>query len=104
MKNYVATSVAILQGRGGLGAIYVFSSGNGGYAGDCCGYNGYVNSIYTIAISGVNIDGSLPRYAEECAGIMATAYSSNTVKGKVVSRSNELFSVIFPPLGILKCI
>lgn len=77
--------VAQLQGRGGLGAIYVFSSGNGGLSGDCCGYNGYVNSIYTIAISGVNLDGSLPLYAEECAGITATAYSTNTVNGKVVS-------------------
>ena len=82
--------VAKFQGRGGLGSIYVFSSGNGGFAGDCCGYNGYVNSIYTIAISGVNIDGSLPAYADECAGITATAYSTNAVKGKVVSRNSEL--------------
>ncbi|CAH3171145.1 unnamed protein product [Porites lobata] len=75
----------IQKGRGGLGAIYVFSTGNGGFAGDCCGYNGYVNSIYTIAISGVNMDGSLPAYAEECAGIMATTYSTNGVKGKVIT-------------------
>ncbi|XP_067041930.1 proprotein convertase subtilisin/kexin type 6-like isoform X2 [Acropora muricata] len=75
----------IKTGRGGLGAIYVFSSGNGGLSGDCCGYNGYVNSIYTIAISGVNNDGSLPPYAEECAGITATAYSANSGQGKVIT-------------------
>ncbi|XP_067040624.1 proprotein convertase subtilisin/kexin type 4-like [Acropora muricata] len=79
----------IKKGRGGLGAIYVFSSGNGGLAGDCCGYNGYVNSIYTIAISGVNLDGSLPLYAEECAGITATAYSTNTVNGKVITADRQ---------------
>ena len=54
---------------------------------DCCGYNGYVNSIYTIAISGVDPDGSLPSYAEECAGIMASTYSSDTFNGKVVSKT-----------------
>ena len=89
MHSVFNVCVAKLQGRGGLGAIYVFSTGNGGFAGDCCGYNGYVNSIYTIAISGVNMDGSLPAYAEECAGIMATTYSTNAVKGKVVSRNSD---------------
>ena len=55
--------------------------------GDSCAYNGYVNSIFTIAISGVNPDNSRPSYAEECAGIMASAYSRDTAKGvgKVVS-------------------
>ena len=40
-----------------------------------CGYNGYVNSIETIAISGVNWDGNVPLYAEACAGIMAVTLS-----------------------------
>ncbi|KAL9963153.1 hypothetical protein ACROYT_G032328 [Oculina patagonica] len=69
------------QGRGGLGAIYTFAAGNGGITGDSCAYNGYVNSIYTIAINGVNPDGSNPSYAEECPGIMATAYSADTFLG-----------------------
>lgn len=75
------------QGRGGLGAIYTFAAGNGGLTGDSCSYNGYVSSIYTIAINGVNSDGSKPSYAEECPGILATAYSSDLLNriGKVVS-------------------
>jgi len=80
-----AIKLGIEKGRQGLGAIYIFSSGNGRFFSDCCGYNGYVNSIYTIAISGVNPDGSLPGYAEECPGIMATAYSADSAKGKVIA-------------------
>ena len=74
-----------------MGAIYTFAVGNGGALGDSCAYNGYVNSIYTIAINGVNLDGSKPSYAEQCAGIMASAYSRDpwrkveNVVSKVVS-------------------
>lgn len=78
-----------LQGRGGKGAIYTFATGNGGMFQDSCAYNGYVNSIYTIAITGLNEDGSNPTYAEDCAGIMAAAYSRDTAKGlgKIVSKT-----------------
>ncbi|XP_022796691.1 furin-1-like [Stylophora pistillata] len=81
-----AMEYGIDRGRGGLGAIYTFAVGNGGRL-DSCAYNGYVNSIYTIAITGVNQDGSKPVYAEECAGIMATAYSKDSRKnsGNVVT-------------------
>ena len=80
--------VCFNQGRGRLGAIYTFAAGNGGLFSDSCAYNGYVNSIYTIAINGLNEDGSTPTYAEDCPGIMATAYSRDTLKGlgKVVSK------------------
>ena len=82
----------LFQGRRGLGAIYTFAAGNGGLAGDSCAYNGYVNNIYTIAINGANQDGSLPSYAEECPGIMAAAYSRDTLKkiGNVVSETKFL--------------
>lgn len=42
---------------------------------DSCAFNGYVNSIYTIAITGINSDGAIPGYGEHCAGIMAVTYS-----------------------------
>jgi len=59
--------------------------------GDSCAYNGYVNSIYTIAINGVNKDGTNPTYAEECPGVMATTYSRDSLKGlgKVVSEVKQ---------------
>lgn len=64
-------------GRHGKGSIYVFSAGNGGIAGDSCAFNGYVNSIRTIAISAVNWDGSVPAFAEQCAAIMAVTYGQD---------------------------
>ena len=53
----------------------MFAAGNGGYVGDSCAFNGLVNSIYTIAITGVNSDGSVPQYGEYCPGILAVTYS-----------------------------
>lgn len=81
--------IFFFQGRGGLGAIYVFAAGNGGLFGDSCAYNGYVNNIYTIAITGLNKDGSRPTYAEDCPGIMASAYSRDPLRGygEVVSKT-----------------
>lgn len=81
----------IKEGRNGRGAIYTFAAGNGGMSGDSCAYSGYVNSIYTIAINGVNKDGSLPVYAEECPGIMGTTYSRDvfTGYGKVITVDNK---------------
>ena len=81
--------ICFMQGRGGLGAIYTFAAGNGGITGDSCAYNGYVNSIYTIAINGVNLDGSNPSYAEECPGIMATAYSGDIFRNRKSREYNK---------------
>ena len=54
---------------------------------DSCAYDGYVNSVYTNAINGVNKDGSRPSFAEECPAIMATAYSSDMDEGIVSGMS-----------------
>lgn len=79
-----------MQGRNGRGSIYVFSGGNGGSAGDSCAYNGYVNSIYTIGINSVTIDGTVPRYAERCSAVLASTYSREFDKplsnGAIVSK------------------
>uniref|UniRef100_A0A8V5GXI6 furin n=1 Tax=Melopsittacus undulatus TaxID=13146 RepID=A0A8V5GXI6_MELUD len=37
----------VSQGRGGLGSIFVWASGNGGLEHDSCNCDGYTNSIYT---------------------------------------------------------
>ncbi|XP_028514725.1 proprotein convertase subtilisin/kexin type 6, partial [Exaiptasia diaphana] len=86
-KTKAALKRGVEEGRNGLGAIYTFAAGNGGITQDSCAYNGYVNSIYTIAINGVNEDGSNPTYAEECPSIMATAYSRDTLRriGEVIT-------------------
>ena len=76
----------------------MFASGNGGILSkDSCAYNGYVNSIYTIAISGVNRDGTVPAYGERCPGIMATAYSRDAF-----GDSNPVVSTVEPVKCFLK--
>lgn len=59
------------QGRGGKGSIFVFSSGVGGQQGDECSTDGYVNSIYTIAVGSATHDGSLGNSDEKCSAKIA---------------------------------
>ncbi|XP_073237797.1 furin-1-like [Porites lutea] len=79
-----------IEGRRGRGSMYVFGAGNGGYSKDSCSFNGLINSIYTIGITGVNKDGSVPRYGERCPGIMAVTYSKEifTRADKVITASH----------------
>ncbi|KAK2567984.1 Neuroendocrine convertase 1 [Acropora cervicornis] len=63
-------------GRGGLGSIYVWASGNGGRSKDSCSCDGYTNSIYTLSISSATEHGSSPWYSEPCASTLATTFSS----------------------------
>ena len=64
------------QGRNGKGSIFVWASGNGGRINDDCNLDGYVSSIYTIAISAISSSGLSPWYSESCACTLASAYSS----------------------------
>lgn len=75
-----------LQGRHGLGSIFVWASGNGGREGDHCSCDGYTNSIYTISVSSTTENGHKPWYLEECASTLATTYSSGAFyERKIVS-------------------
>ena len=85
------------QGRGGLGSIYVFSAGNGGVE-DSCAFDGYVNSIYTISITGITSSGTIPRFGENCAGIMAVTYARDWEefdKSKVVCQQHSNFQTTY---------
>ncbi|XP_027586849.2 proprotein convertase subtilisin/kexin type 4 isoform X2 [Pipra filicauda] len=66
----------VSQGRGGLGSIFIWASGNGGIHYDDCNCDGYGNSIYTVSVGSVLGDGQRPRYSEGCAAILTTTYSS----------------------------
>ncbi|MBN3308511.1 FUR11 protease, partial [Amia calva] len=59
------------KGRGGKGNIFIWASGNGGLANDHCGADGYVNSIYTVAIGAVTNLGLMTFYSEACSALMA---------------------------------
>uniref|UniRef100_A0A5K3FCV6 Peptidase_S8 domain-containing protein n=1 Tax=Mesocestoides corti TaxID=53468 RepID=A0A5K3FCV6_MESCO len=63
-------------GRNGLGNVFVWASGNGGRRGDSCAADGYVSSIYTLAVSSVTEQNSHPWYLEKCAATMVSTYSS----------------------------
>ncbi|XP_014405077.1 PREDICTED: furin [Myotis brandtii] len=75
------------EGRGGLGSIFVWASGNGGREHDSCNCDGYTNSIYTLSISSATQLGNVPWYSEACSSTLATTYSSgNQNEKQIVSR------------------
>lgn len=63
------------NGRGGLGVIYVWASGNGYKFGDSCNYDGYASSRYVLTVSSVDYLGRHPFYSESCAAIIVAAPS-----------------------------
>jgi kexin len=65
-------------GRGGLGTIYVFATGNGGYFNDNCNYDGYTNSVYTISIGAIDRNNKHPPYSEQCSAHLTVTYSSSS--------------------------
>ncbi|KAL7276153.1 pheromone processing endoprotease [Rhizina undulata] len=68
----------VQQGRGGLGSVYVFASGNGAANDDNCNFDGYTNSIYSITIGAIDRKGMHPYYSEECSAQMVVTYSSGS--------------------------
>ena len=55
----------------------MWSAGNGGVWKDSCAYDGYVNSIYTIAVNAVAKNGDMLYSTEKCSAIMVASYSKN---------------------------
>ena len=67
-----------IQGRDGKGSIYVWAAGNGGEWHDSCAADGYVNSIYTIAVGSADQNGLQADYDEACPAKMAVTYTHNS--------------------------
>ncbi|HMP90981.1 MAG TPA: S8 family peptidase [Kiritimatiellia bacterium] len=81
-----ALSNACTTGRGGLGILNFWAGGNGLQAFDNSNYDGYANSIYTIAIGAVGNTGTQSYYSEPGANLVVCAPSSgrnnvNTIIG-----------------------
>ncbi|XP_062869145.1 furin (paired basic amino acid cleaving enzyme) a [Trichomycterus rosablanca] len=74
----------VTEGRGGLGSIFVWASGNGGREKDSCNCDGYTNSIYTLSISSSTQYGNVPWYSEACSSTLATTYSSGGLTEKQI--------------------
>ena len=68
----------VVNGRQGLGCIYVFTAGNAGEmpSNDNSNNNGYANSRYTIAVAASTNYGEHAGYSEEGANILINAPSN----------------------------
>lgn len=73
-----AIDQGLAQGRGGLGSIFVFPAGNGGFVGDNANFDGYVNKRGQITVCAVDDNGERPWYGETGANVLLCAPSSNT--------------------------
>jgi subtilisin-like proprotein convertase family protein len=67
---------AVLTGRGGRGTIFLWAGGNGLQSFDDSNYDGYANSIYTIAVAALTDGGVQSWYSEPGANLVVTAPSS----------------------------
>ncbi|MFT7800399.1 PC3-like endoprotease variant B [Arapaima gigas] len=78
------------SGRDGKGNIFVWASGNGGMAGDHCGADGYVNSIYSVAIGALTHTGLPAFFGEPCPAVMAVTLTGagNRANLPLVTASN----------------
>jgi len=65
----------LLQGRNGLGNIYVWASGDGGEDDDC-NCDGYAASMWTISINSAINDGQNAHYDESCSSTLASTFSN----------------------------
>lgn len=79
-----------LTGRGGKGVIFVWAGGNGGRSTvkDNSNYDGFANSIYTIAIGATNSNGGRADYAEPGANLIVSAPSSGSGGLSIVTTDN----------------
>lgn len=71
-----ALSNGCWQGRAGKGVIYTWAAGNGLDANDNANYDGYANSMYTMAIAALTDGGTQSWYSEPGACIVVAAPSS----------------------------
>ncbi|NJP06456.1 MAG: S8 family serine peptidase [Chloroflexaceae bacterium] len=75
----------VLNGRGGLGSIYVWAAGNGLRENDNVNYDGYANLRYTIAVGAVDHHGRQAYYSEPGAAMLVTAPSAGDASGITTS-------------------
>lgn len=53
---------------------------------DNCNCDGYVNSIYTVAVSSTTAREVVPSYSEPCAAVLTTTYSGGEGKQRRIVR------------------
>jgi subtilisin-like proprotein convertase family protein len=80
-----ALAEGVRSGRDGRGTVYVWSAGNGLDANDDANYDGYANSIYTIAVTSVSDRGERTDYAEPGACIVVAAPSHSIGRQEITT-------------------
>ena len=77
------TDAALLEGvtngRNGLGNIFVFAAGNGDLDMENVNYNGYANSIYTVAVGALDNRGGKADYSNRGAALVVSAPSGGEI-------------------------
>jgi len=71
-----ALASSTTSGRNGKGNIFLWAGGNGGAVGDNSNYDGYANSIHTIAIGATDSTGARAYYSERGSNLVVCAPSS----------------------------
>ncbi|MEO0018430.1 MAG: hypothetical protein RLZZ522_1713, partial [Verrucomicrobiota bacterium] len=85
-----ALQTATTTGRGGKGTIILWAGGNGGDVGDNSNYDGYANSIHTIAIGATDSDGRRAYYSEPGSNLIVCAPSSGALGITTTDRTGNL--------------
>jgi len=81
---------SILNGRNGLGTIYVWANGNGLDTYDDSNADGYTNLIYTISVAASNDSGTQSWYSEPGANLLVNAPSDGGTRGITTTGYNNI--------------
>ena len=84
-----ALKYAVDFGRNGKGTIITWAGGNGLQWNDNSNYDGYANSIYTIAVAAMDSYGAQSYYSERGANIVITAPSSGNDALGIMTTDNK---------------
>lgn len=76
---------AVTSGRGGKGTIITWAGGNGRESNDNANYDGYANSIYTIAVGALSDRGAQASYSEPGACLLVTAPSGSDYRQDITT-------------------
>lgn len=84
-----ALETGVREGRGGLGTIFVWSSGNGAGSLDRVDYDPYAASRYTIAVGAIGDDDLRSNYSEFGSALMLVAPSDGGDRKIYTTRTND---------------
>jgi len=91
----------VTKGRDGKGIIYVMAAGNNFMSGDNVNFRGWQNSIFTISVAAVALDGEHASYSSAGAAVLISAPGGETKinNGEMVSALAEAASSDGSPCG-----